>query len=119
MAEAQIFIEKINTFENFFTPSKNIVELGGGQCWASCMVKLLNPTAHIIGTDIAQAAIDEISLWERIFQVKIDCALSRKSFETLLPNGSVDLVFAFSSAHHFGRYRQTIFEISRILKPGG
>ena len=72
MAEAQIFIEKINTFESFFTLSKNIVELGGGQCWASCMVKLQNPNAHVTGTDIAQAAIDAIPLWERIFQVKID-----------------------------------------------
>ena len=35
MAEAQVFIEKIKSFERFFTLSKNVVELGGGQCWAS------------------------------------------------------------------------------------
>ena len=83
------------------------------------MVKLHNPSAHVTGTDIAPAAIDALPLWERIFEVKLDAAFARKSYETGLPNASADLVFAFSSAHHFGRYRQTLLEISRILKPDG
>ena len=83
------------------------------------MVKLHNPSANVTGTDIASAAINALPSWERIFEVKLDAALTRKSYETRLPNTSVDLVFAFSSARHFGRYRQTLLEISRILKPDG
>lgn len=119
MVEAQVFIEKLHAFDRFFGPAKTVLELGGGQCWASCMVKVANPSAHVTGTDIAPSAVDAIPIWERIFNVKLDRSLACKSYDTGLSAGSFDLIFAFSSAHHFGRYRQTLREISRLLKPDG
>ena len=54
-----------------------------------------------------------------MFDVKVDEARAAKSYETGLADSSVDLVFAFASAHHFVLHRKTFAELARILRPGG
>jgi len=43
----------------------------------------------------------------------------RPGFKIPLEDGSVDLIFAFDAAHHFGAHRRTLAEIRRVLQPGG
>ena len=35
------------------------------------------------------------------------------------PDASVDVVFCFAAAHHFGTHRRTLAEIHRVLRAGG
>ncbi|HUO93073.1 MAG TPA: class I SAM-dependent methyltransferase [Rhizomicrobium sp.] len=118
-AEARIFMEKIDTFQKEFASAGTILELGGGQCWASCIVKRLFPAARVVGSDIAQDAIASVHKWEHVYGVRIDETVACRSYAVPFPDSSVDLIFAFAAAHHFGRFRSTLAEISRVLKPGG
>ena len=120
LSEARIFQEKFVDFGPLFDSAKTIVELGGGQCWASCIVKdRVGANATVIGTDIAPDAIASVGEWERVMRVKLDRTESCRSHDTPFADDSVDLVFAFAAAHHFGSHRRTLAEIKRILKPGG
>ncbi len=49
----------------------------------------------------------------------LDRALACPSFDVPLEDESIDLVFTFQSAHHFGAHRRTLAEASRLLRPGG
>jgi Methyltransferase domain. len=120
LSEARIFLEKLATFGALFDESHTIVELGGGQCWASCIVKdRVGNRATVIGTDIAPDAVASVGEWERVIQVHLDRTESCRSYDTPFADDSVDLVFTFAAAHHFGAHRRTLAEIARILKPGG
>ena len=120
MSEARIFLEKLERFRDLFDGAKTIVELGGGQCWPSCIVKHeVGDRARVIGTDIAPAAVVSASQWEHIIGARLDGRAACRSYATPFASGSVDLVFAFAAAHHFGAHRATLLEIARMLAPGG
>jgi SAM-dependent methyltransferase len=118
-ADARVFFEKIKAFDAELSTSRRILELGRGQCWASCMVKRTFPQAHVTGTDISEAAIASVDKWEHIYRVKLDATAACRSYETPFDNDSFDLAFAFAAAHHFVRHKATFRELSRILAPGG
>jgi SAM-dependent methyltransferase len=118
-AEARVFVEKVEAFRAEFAGATGILELGGGQCWASCIVKRLFSSAYVVGTDIAPGAVASIHKWEQVYSVKVDKTVACRSYEVPFPDRSFDLIFAFAAAHHFGRYRKTLVEIERLLKPGG
>jgi SAM-dependent methyltransferase len=118
-AEARVFMEKIEAFRSEFASAGTILELGGGQCWASCIVKRLFPAARVVGTDIAPDAIASVHKWEHVYSVKIDETMACRSYAVPFPDESIDLVFAFAAAHHFGRFRSTLTELRRVLKPNG
>lgn len=117
--EADIFIEKIVNYSNHFKTANNILEIGGGQGWASCMLKHYYPEKHITCSDISPYAIQSIPNWEHIFKVKIDDSFSCKSYQVPLKSDSVDLIFCFAAAHHFVKHKKTLQELSRILTKGG
>ncbi len=118
-AEMRVMLEKLDRFGDYFSSARNILELGGGYCWASCMVKWRYPDAVVIGSDITADAFASTSFWQRMLGVKVDSQFVCKSYETGLPDASQDLVFVFAAAHHFGRHRSTLRELARILRPGG
>ena len=118
-AEAQIFTAKLEKYGRLFAGAQNILEVGGGQCWASCIVKRLFTKSNVTATDISPAAVASVPKWEHIFEVKIDRTKSCRSYATPFPDQSFDLVFAYAAAHHFVRHRSTIRELFRILRPGG
>ncbi len=118
-AEARVFLEKIRLFSQQFAEARSILELGGGQCWASCIVKRLYPRARVTATDIGPAAVASLHKWEHIYQVKVDESGACRAFDTPFLDDSFDLVFAFAAAHHFARHRKTFTELARILRPGG
>jgi len=119
IAEARVFLETMKHYEDVFQHAGSILELGGGSCWASYLVKVLNPDAYVVGTDIAPAAIQHHKIWEDVFQTKIDDARACTSYETPFEEAAFDLIFCFEAAHHFGKHSRTFQEIKRLLKPGG
>ena len=118
-AEARVFVEKLEKFNSLFSRAETVLEIGGGQCWASCVVKRLYPRVCVIGTDISPAAVASAHKWEHIFQVKIDGITACRSYATSFSDQSFDLVFAYAAAHHFVRHRRTLQELYRIIRPGG
>lgn len=119
MAEGRVFLEKVKTFTPLFEKSSSVLELGGGQCWASCILKRRFPHLRVTATDIAPDAVASVWKWEHIHECKVDDTKACRSYDTGFPDASFDLVFAFSAAHHFVRHRSTLVELNRILKPGG
>ncbi len=120
LSEARLFQEKLDAYALLFDSASTVLELGGGQCWASCIVKdRLGANATVIGTDIAPDAIASVGQWERVTQVKLDRTEACRSYDTPFADNSIDLVFVFAAAHHFGAHWRTLAEIKRILKPGG
>jgi SAM-dependent methyltransferase len=118
-AEARVLVEKLPTFAPLFARASSILELGGGQGWASCIVKRTYPTAQVTLTDISPAAIASVDVWEKAFGARIDDARACRSYDTPFADGSFDLIFAYSAAHHFVRHRRTLLEIRRLLRRGG
>jgi ubiquinone/menaquinone biosynthesis C-methylase UbiE len=96
-----------------------VLELGGGQGWASCLYKKLVPSAVVTATDISPYAIASLPKWERVFNTRIDHSYACRSYETTEQDASIDLVFCFAAAHHFLAHKRTLREIHRVLKPGG
>ena len=118
-AEARIFLNKLEKFKHYFSGAEKIMELGGGQCWASAIVKRYFNHKTIIGSDISKYAVESAHKWERIFGYALDDKVDCKSYEIPVEDGSLDLVFAYAAAHHFARHEKTFIELKRVLKPGG
>lgn len=118
-AEARIFLEKLADHHALFSSATHILELGGGQCWASCIVKRKFPAAHVTGTDISPFAVASVGKWEHVFGAEIDRKTACPSDNTPFPDCSFDLIFCYQAAHHFATHRRSLLEIKRILRPGG
>jgi SAM-dependent methyltransferase len=73
----------------------------------------------VIVSDISVEAIATLPVWERLIDVSLDDALACPSFDVPLGAETVDLVFTFQAAHHFGAHRRTLAEAWRLLRPGG
>ena len=119
LREAVVFKYKINRYRQIFQQSQRILEIGAGQGWASCILKRKFPSKVIIASDIAKYAIQSVKYWEEFYKIKIDKCLTCKSYQLSFRDNSLDLVFCFSSAHHFGKISETLKEIYRVLKPTG
>jgi ubiquinone/menaquinone biosynthesis C-methylase UbiE len=118
-SEARVFLDRYRAFESYFAAAESILELGGGQCWSSCIVKRFHPDAHVTGTDLSPAAIASVKKWLPIFGAQPDRVVACRAYETPFAAESFDLVYAFSAAHHFHKHGRCLMELRRILKPGG
>jgi SAM-dependent methyltransferase len=120
MAEARVVLEKFDAFDALLRKAGTIIEVGGGQCWVSCLLrKRYGDAKRVIGSDIAPDAVASVPEWERIFRVRLDGALACRSYDLPFQTGSVDVLLVFAAAHHFGAHRRTLREVHRVLKPGG
>jgi SAM-dependent methyltransferase len=119
VGEAEIFLDSLQGFRAELPAAGRVLELGGGQGWASCLYKRLHPNSHVTATDISAFAVASLHKWERLWDVRLDGSYACKSYETREADASLDVVFAFQAAHHFLAHRRTLREIARILKPGG
>jgi SAM-dependent methyltransferase len=119
LTEASVFLSRLDHYRRYFAASSRILEIGAGQGWAAHIVKREYPDAYVIATDISPYAIASCHKWERVFGAGIDEARACKSYELPFDDSSIDLVYAFQSAHHFVRHERTLREIHRVLRPGG
>jgi SAM-dependent methyltransferase len=118
-AESRAFLVKLGEYETRFSGAGKILEIGGGQGWAACMVKRLFPVASVFASDISPYAVAQIPEWERILKVALDGSFACRSYDIPLETGSVDLVYCFEAAHHFVAQRRTLQEVHRVLRVGG
>ena len=119
LAEAQALLEAIDRHRERFAAAQDVLELGGGQGWAACLVKSLFKGGRMISSDLSPDAVASVSIWEDVFRVRLDQVLACPSYEVPLEDGSVDLIFTFQAAHHFGAHRRTLAECRRLLRPEG
>jgi SAM-dependent methyltransferase len=120
LSEARSFLECMRLFRDVFERARDILELGGGEGWAACILKRELPgSRRIVSSDISAEAVAALPRWERIFEVSLDRAFPCLSYEIPLDNETLDLVFTFQAAHHFLAHRRTFAEIWRVLRPGG
>jgi SAM-dependent methyltransferase len=119
VSDAGVLLDCLNRHKEKLTINGRVLELGGGQGWASCVYKYLFPNAHVTATDISAFAIMSLPKWERLFGVRIDNSYACTSYEIKEEDASLDQIFCFAAAHHFLAHKRTLREISRVLKPGG
>src|SRR5262245_7010215 len=101
LGDAGVFVFCLLPFLDVFKRSASILEIGAGQGWAGCIVKRLCPQARVAVSDISPQALTGLPQWEHIFGVRVDGRFSSRSYQLPLPDGSVECVFCFASAHHF------------------
>src|SRR3954447_26271403 len=73
---ARVFMEKLQDYAGYFKQASSILELGGGQGWAACLVKRLYPHASVTTTDLSSAAVESLHKWEHIWKVKLERSVS-------------------------------------------
>jgi ubiquinone/menaquinone biosynthesis C-methylase UbiE len=117
--DAYIFYDLINTYKYIFDKSRTILEIGAGQGWASCLVKKCYPNSYVVATDISEYAVKCVPDWEKRYAIEIDTFFHCKSYKIPLEDDSFDLIFTYSSAHHFVLMKETIEEAYRLLKKKG
>lgn len=119
ISDAGVLLDCLNRHQEKLTRNGKVLELGGGQGWASCVYKKMFPNAQVTVTDISEFAVMSLPKWERVFGVRIDNSYACTSYEINEMNASLDQIFCFAAAHHFLAHKRTLREISRVLKPGG
>jgi SAM-dependent methyltransferase len=119
VSEAAVFLDCLCRYHSLLSSNGKVVELGGGQGWAACLYKRLNPNANVTATDLSEYAVASLQKWENLWRVDLDNSYSCQSYNTREEESSIDTVFCFASAHHFIAHRRTLKEICRILKPNG
>jgi SAM-dependent methyltransferase len=117
--DAAVFFDIIRPYLREFTAAQRIAEIGGGQGWASCIVKRLNPAAQVTLTDAVGEAIAGRSIWERVLDCTLDGAHAAPAQALPFADASVDLLFCFAAAHHFVDHAAALRETQRVLAPGG
>lgn len=119
MGDCAVFISLLEKYASVFNGSKKVLELGGGQGWASVALKKQFPDCTVTLTDISKYAVASRHKWERIFDTKIDKAYACRAYDIHEKPSSVDVVFCFAAAHHFANMEDSLREIHRVLKKGG
>jgi SAM-dependent methyltransferase len=114
-----IFFSQIGEFRVLFERAKNIVEVGGGQGWASCLVKRMFDGASVHLTDAVDEAVAGHVIWERVFKCTLDGAHAAPAQRLPFADRSVDLIFCFAAAHHFVDHVSALQEVHRVLSQNG
>lgn len=117
--EIDIFYDKIIIHKKIWDKSNKVLEIGGGQGWASCLLQHFYPKKSIISSDISEHAVAGQKIWENLFSVKLSDSFAAKSYNLPIENESVDTIFCFAAAHHFVKHKKTLEELKRVLIPGG
>lgn len=118
LTDANTFLDCLRKYKDRLSDKGRVLELGGGQCWGSCVYKRIYPNAFVTGTDISPFAVQSLPKWERVLDVKLDNSYACKSYEIPEDDASLDQIFTFAAAHHFLAHRRTLAEFKRVLKPG-
>lgn len=121
MQEAPVAHELFAHFAERFNrrAGGHVLEVGGGQGWASCLLKRLHPRLVVTLTDVAPEAVAGRTTWERVYATTIDHVAAAPAWDVPIPDSSVDVIFAFAAAHHFVDHAAVLSEHWRVLREGG
>lgn len=104
------------------TGAERVLEVGGGTCWASAILKRSAPGIYMVASDLSQSYVSHSASFENLLNIRVD---ERWAFPvTAMPfaDAQFDVVFAFASFHHFvieRSYQSVLHELLRVLRPGG
>jgi ubiquinone/menaquinone biosynthesis C-methylase UbiE len=102
--------------------NETVLEMGGGHCWASAIIKRDYPKCYVVASDLGPEAVRFAEKYESMLQVSIDEKWAFNCRQVPFDDEQFDRVFAFSAFHHFGKDRDfsaAIQEMVRIVKPAG
>lgn len=101
-------------------PKIHLLEIGGGECWASCLLKTLHPELHATGTDLSPDAVMGAEMWGALLETRLDNVYAASADQlAMIESGSVDIIFCFQAAHHFPNQTSVLREAYRVLRVGG
>jgi SAM-dependent methyltransferase len=117
----------IYTFRNFIPMmelrgSERILEMGGGQGWASVLVKEAHPGCYVVGSDLVPNKVGYSEHYEKMLGVGLDEKWAFNSRVVPFDENQFDLIFTMAAFHHFGEegdFTPALAEMVRVLKPGG
>ncbi len=102
--------------------NETILEMGGGFCWASTLIKREFPNSYVVGSDLIFSNLQFTTKFENILHTALDEKWTFNCKEIPFESGQFDRIFAFAAFHHFGEqnnFSQTLAEMIRVLKPKG
>ncbi len=113
------FNDIVTRYAPEFERAASILEVGGGQGWASCLVKRRFPAARVTVSDAVDAAISGRPIWERVFNTQLDASIAAPAQKLPMADESINLMFCFAAAHHFVDHAAALRESFRVLAPNG
>ncbi|GAX44573.1 hypothetical protein NIES4075_55920 [Tolypothrix sp. NIES-4075] len=117
----------INTFSKLMSRlqlsgNETVLEMGGGFCWASALIKREYPNSYVVGSDLILSNLQYTEKFEKILNTHLDEKWVFHCCELPFEAEQFDRIFAFEAFHHFGEkndFSKTLNEMIRVLKPQG
>jgi len=102
-----------------FPPSRHVLEIGAGACWASSLIKFYQPSSVVYASDVSPSAITKGQALAGLLGVNIDyfCVADGESLP--FEDRFFDVVFGCSVLHHYADLKKGLTEIYRVLNTGG
>jgi ubiquinone/menaquinone biosynthesis C-methylase UbiE len=101
---------------------ETILEMGGGFCWASALLKREFPNAYVVGSDLIFSNLEFTAKFEKVLPTALDEKWAFNCKEIPFESEQFDRIFVFAAFHHFGEqndFSQPLSEMVRVLKPKG
>lgn len=102
--------------------TETILEMGGGDCWASALLKRKYPKSYVVGSDLIPTNLRRTQGYEKILNTYLDEKWAFSCRDIPFEEGCFDRIFTFAAFHHFGEegdFSKAIKEMVRVLKPQG
>ncbi len=101
---------------------ETVLEMGGGHCWASALVKRRYPNCYVVASDLSPDAVRFVENYEAILQTSVNEKWAFNCRQIPFEGEQFDLIFTFAAFHHFGEnndFSGAIREMVRVLRPAG
>jgi ubiquinone/menaquinone biosynthesis C-methylase UbiE len=107
--------------KNFLDDSKkSFLEIAGGYCYISCVIKSLRPDLTVWASDVSPSYLEsKSSRLAAFFGVKIDQYAAIDAENLPFEDESFDIIFIAHSIHHIGNTEQFFREANRVLTRNG
>ena len=112
--------EKLWMKEVITSETKNFLELAGGLCYISALVKYHRPNITVWASDVSPLYLSTKSRKvSSIMDVNVDFYSAIDAENLPFDDAQFDAIFISHSIHHIGKIESMLQEVWRILKPGG